>query len=92
MKLRPILNKLLEDVDPNAMASANALLLVDKLKANPEFMKGLSQLQMPSDKYKAILKFADLLGIPEERFDDFIANTKAQAQSQSGEQSQGNDF
>jgi len=89
MKLKPILHRLLEDIDPNAMASANALLLVDKLKANPEFMKGLSQLQMPSDKYKAILKFADLLGIPEDRFDDFIANTKAQTQNtqqQNGEE------
>jgi len=80
MKLKPLLNKIMEDVDPNAMASANALLLIDRLKANPEFMKSLSQIQMPTDKYKAIIKFADLLGIPEDRFGDFIANMKVQSQ------------
>lgn len=81
MKLTPILKRLIEDVDPNAMASANALLFVDKLKSNAELMKSLSQLQMPTDKYKAIVKFAELIGIPEDRFDDFIRNVKAQSQN-----------
>ena len=80
MKLRPILNRLIEDVDQNAMASANALLLVDKLKSNPELMKALSQLQMPTDKYKAIVRFAGLIGVPEDRFDDFMSNIKSQLQ------------
>lgn len=80
MKLKPILNNILEEVDPNAMASANALILIDRLKNNAQFMKALSQIQMPTDKYKAVIKFADLLGIPDERFDDFIANMKVQTQ------------
>lgn len=80
MKLKKILNRLMEDVDPNAMASANALILIDRLKNNAQFMKALSQIQMPTDKYKAIIRFADLLGIPDERFDDFIANMKVQTQ------------
>ena len=80
MKLSPILKRLIEDVDPTAMATANALLFVDQLKSNAELMSALSQLQMPSDKYKAIMKFAGLIGIPEDRFEDFMRNTKAQSQ------------
>lgn len=59
-------------VDPQAQASANALLLMDKLKNNPSFVQMLDKIYLPSDKYKAITKFADLLGIPEERFYDFV--------------------
>lgn len=81
MKLKPILKNILEEVDPNAMASANALLLIDRLKNNAQFMKALSQIQMPTDKYKAIIKFADLLGIPDQRFEDFMSNMKVQSQS-----------
>jgi hypothetical protein len=81
MKLKPLLNRLLEDVDQDAMSSANALLLVDKIKSNPEIMKLLSQLQMPTDKYKAIVRFAGLLGVPEVRFDDFMSNIKAHVQN-----------
>lgn len=65
------LRKIYEEVDPKAIASANALLLMDKLKTNPQFMKMITEIQLPSDKYRAILKFADLLGIPEQRFFDF---------------------
>lgn len=91
MKLKDVFKTIKEDVDPNAMASANALLLIDKLKGNSQFMKELAQLQMPTDKYKAIVKFADLLGIPEERFEDFMANTKSQGQkNDQTQQSQGN--
>jgi hypothetical protein len=80
MKLTNILKTLMEDVDPNAMSSANALLLVDKLRSNAELMDALSQLQLPTDKYKAIIKFASLIGIPEDRFEDFMRNIKMQVQ------------
>lgn len=60
-----------EEIDPKAQASANALLLMDKLRKNPQFMEMLQQIQLPTDKYKAIKKFANLLGVPEERFNDF---------------------
>ena len=59
------------DIKP-AMASANSLLMMDKLKNNPSFMAMLTKIQLPSDKYNAIKKFAGLLGIPDERFNDFI--------------------
>lgn len=72
LKLSPIYRRIKEDIDPKAQASANALLLMDKLRTNPGFMKMLQEIQLPSDKYKAIMKFADLLGIPEERFSDFV--------------------
>lgn len=71
-----------EEIDPKATASANALLLMDKLKSNPQFMKMIQEIQLPTDKYKAIMHFAGLLGIPEERFDDFCNNVKIQAQEQ----------
>lgn len=82
MKLKPIFKRIKEEIDPNATASANALLLMDKLKTSEGFMKILEQIQMPTDKYKAIIKFADLLGIPTERFDDFMTNTKNQIDKQ----------
>lgn len=65
------LRSLMEEIDPKAQASANAVLLMDKLRSNPQFMQMLNQIQLPTDKYKAIQKFADLLGIPEQRFIDF---------------------
>lgn len=83
MNLTSIYRKIREDIDPKAQASANALLLMDKLKSNPAFMKMLDEIQLPSDKYKAILKFADLLGIPEQRFIDFA--TQQDNQIRSGE-------
>lgn len=65
------LRKLLEDMDQSANASANSLLLMDKLRNNTQFMSMLQQIDLPTDKFKAIQKFAALLGIPEERFSDF---------------------
>lgn len=82
MKLKSIYNHIVEEIDPSAQASANALLLMNKLKTNPSFMNMLSEIQLPTDKYKAILQFANLLGIPEERFEDFIKNVKVQTDSQ----------
>ena len=78
LKLSPIYRRIKEDIDPKAQASANALLLMDKLRTNPGFMKMLQEIQLPSDKYKAIMKFADLLGIPEERFADFVQQQENQ--------------
>jgi hypothetical protein len=74
------LKKIYEDLqlDPKAQASANALLLMDKLKNNPTFQAMLNQIYLPSDKYKAVKKFASLLGIPEERFIDFATQQENQ--------------
>ena len=62
----------LEDVDPKAIANANALLLINSLKSNPKFMGMLNQINLPTDKFKAITEFAELLGITRERFIDFV--------------------
>jgi plasmid maintenance system antidote protein VapI len=35
-------------------------------------MQMLQQIDQPTDKYKAIMKFAALLGVPEQRFPDFV--------------------
>lgn len=72
------LRKIWEEIDPSAQASANALLLMDKLKNNSQFMKMLQEIQLPTDKYKAIQKFGNLLGIPEERFLDFCQQQENQ--------------
>ena len=66
MKLKNIWLRLKEDIDANAIASSNSILLMQHLKDNPKFMNMLSDIQMPTDKYKAIIYFANLLGIPEE--------------------------
>jgi len=77
--MKPIkMRTLLEEIDPKAQASANAVLLMDKLRSNPQFMQMLSQIQLPTDKYRAIQKFADLLGIPEQRFIDFCQQQENQ--------------
>lgn len=76
--LRTIFSEITAGIDPAAQASANVILLMDKLKTSPEFSELLRQLGLPSDKYKAIIKFADLLGIPEQRFFDFIQNQENQ--------------
>ena len=73
------LRRIFEEIDPKANASANALLLMDKLRTNPGFMKMIQEIQLPSDKYRAILKFADLLGIPEARFFDFAQQQENQS-------------
>lgn len=74
MKLRQIFEDIMQGrgIDPTAQASANIVLLMDKLKTAPEFSELLNQLANPLDKYKAIVKFADLLGIPNERVLDFM--------------------
>lgn len=61
-----------EDIDPKAIANANALLLINSLKGNPKFMGMLNQINLPTDKFKAITEFAELLGITRERFIDFV--------------------
>lgn len=66
------------DVDDSANASANTLLFMDKLKNTSAFNQMSNALYLPSDKYKAILKFASLLGIPEERFGDFVTQQQNQ--------------
>ena len=77
MKLSKIFQQILqEEIDPKAAATASSILLMQQLKTNPSFMKMLDQIELPTDKYKAVLLFADLLGIPEERFDDFMNNSK----------------
>lgn len=88
MKLTNIYRQLIEEIDPKANATANSLLLMQKLKTNGQFMKMLSQISLPSDKYKAILLFADLLGVPEERFDDFMQNVKVQDQNEVTEETE----
>lgn len=78
MKLYKIFEDIQRDVDPSAQSSANVVLMMDKLKTNQEFAGILRQLTMPSDKFKAIVKFAGLLGIPDERLIDFIQQQKNQ--------------
>jgi hypothetical protein len=65
------LRQLYEEIEPSANASANSLILMDKLAKSPQIMQMLQQIDLPTDQYKAIIRFAALLGIPEQRFTDF---------------------
>ncbi len=66
------LRQIYEEIEPQANASANSLILIDKLRKTPAVMQMLQQIDQPTDKYKAIMKFAALLGVPEQRFPDFV--------------------
>jgi len=72
MKLKHIMETM--DVDPSG--AAQLLILFNKLKNTPSFISAVEQLKMPVDKYNAILKFAELLGIPEDKFESFTVNLK----------------
>ncbi len=68
------LKRLLESDNANGIASI--LLLFDKLKTNSNFMQYINQITQPIDKYKAIVKFGEILGIPSSKFIDFVTNMK----------------
>ncbi len=72
MNMKQIFESILSEIDPQAQSSADTLLFLDKMKTDPEFNQMLSGLTLPTDKYKAVEKFAGLLGIPSQRFMDFI--------------------
>lgn len=72
MSMRKIFESILHEVEPSAQSSADILLFINKMKSDPEFSQMLSNLTLPTDKYKAIVQFASMLGIPDQRFDDFI--------------------
>lgn len=72
----------MESMEMNPDGTAQILILFDKLKNSPEFITAINQLKMPTDKYNAILKFAEMLGIPENKFDAFTANLKNVKQKQ----------
>jgi hypothetical protein len=74
MKLKKLLNE--------SEGTATILLLFDKLKRSPSFIEALNQLKMPLDKYNAIMKFAETIGITEDKFDAFMTNMKNQKTSQ----------
>ena len=70
------LKTLIEGMENGADGTATILLLFDKLSKTPQFTAALNQIKMPSDKYNAILKFASMMGIPEQKFEAFMTNMK----------------
>jgi hypothetical protein len=70
--------KIYEDINQAAIANANSIILMRKLQDDAKFMSMLQQIQSPTDKYTAIMLFGDLLGIPKERFVDFVNNMETQ--------------
>ena len=81
LKLAKIFEDIVHGVDQSVDSAANVVLMMDKLKSNTDFVTILHQLTMPSDKYKAIVEFANILGIPYERLIDFIQQQENQKQS-----------
>jgi hypothetical protein len=67
------LKKLLQE---QSDGTATILLLFDKLQNTPSFITAINELKMPLDKYNAIIKFAGLVGIEENKLDSFMSNMK----------------
>ena len=80
--LENLISEIETEIDPTANAAANSILLMNKLRSNPAFMSMIQDIKLPTDKYQAIIKFAELLGVPETRFESFIQNTKIMQQNQ----------
>lgn len=68
LKMANVDNLSTPENNPEADSDAQVLLLMNQLGQVPGFIQALRQLQNPQAKYKAILNFADLLGIPENDF------------------------
>lgn len=69
----PLYQQIKEELEtPNPEASANSVLLMQQIKNNPDMLSLLRNIYRPTDKFKAIKQFASLLGIPDERFVDFV--------------------
>lgn len=76
--LMQLLREIEDEQQSDATAVADVVLVLDKL-ASDETLRGMLQsVKMPSDKYKAITGFAELLGIPKQRLGDFIQQQKMQ--------------
>lgn len=76
--LTQLLREIEDERQSDASAVADVVLVLDKL-TNDETLRGMLQsVKMPSDKYKAITGFAELLGIPKQRLVDFIQQQKMQ--------------
>ena len=72
MKLRRIYQQIKEENEPNPESTATSVLLIQRLKTDPQTNSMLRSIYLPTDKFNAIKRFAGLLGIPDERFVDFI--------------------
>ena len=63
-----------ESGDFTSEEDSAVLLLINQIESNPEVIKALRNLQTPTAKYKAILQFAQMLGIPQDEFHTQIDN------------------
>lgn len=72
MKLSKIYQQIKEENEPNPESTATSVLLIQRLKTDPQTNNMLRSIYLPTDKFNAIKRFAGLLGIPDERFVDFI--------------------
>jgi hypothetical protein len=67
MKLKKIME---QDTD----ATVAIIGLFDRLSKTSSYRQAIAPIVNPTDKYKAIVKFASTLGIPESKFMDFVQN------------------
>lgn len=72
MKLSTIYKQIKEENEPAPESTASSVLLIQKIKSDPEMNNMLRSIYLPTDKFNAIKRFSNLLGIPDERFVDFI--------------------
>jgi hypothetical protein len=77
MKNENVINlKLSSMIKEQSDGTATILLLFDKLQNTPSFITAINELKMPLDKYHAIIKFAGLVGIEENKLESFMSNMK----------------
>ena len=66
-------------VDQEADEESKVILLIQKLETNPEFIQALREITLLSSKYKALQKFAQLMGIPTENFQQVMQQAQIQS-------------
>lgn len=66
-------------VDPSVEEESAVVLLIDKLEEQPDILNALRNLNLLSSKYKAIMAFANLLGIKQEQFHAVMQQAKIQS-------------
>lgn len=75
MKLKELYSQIKEtEEDFNPEATGNLLRFFDLIQKSPKFTTLANSIRRPTDKYKAVVKFAGMVGIPEEKLVSFISN------------------
>ena len=76
------LKKILIEQEMDADATSAIILLFDKLSKVPSYQDAIGKLSTPMDKFVAVQKFAETLGIPNNKFNSFVQNMNNKSMEQ----------